>query len=247
MKREKISKIIGNIHTHYIQEAADYNIPQKARYQSKQVHRKLIPVAAILIFIFATSIYTMVSPENISVAAYARGADGEIEEITEANVILNTGKMKDSGEFIGKPLMFYLTGNEIETVRFSCKNQLICFTDWTETREEYGNAQNFTVDYGPDESIYYYLTIDWIPQQIDQELSRQNHTIASLSREMREDLIVMEITFANQKTVTKAIRISLLDDGRFSATFQDYQITEQDDFVRRPDSVAIPRDVLYGP
>lgn len=61
-----------------------------------------------------------------------------------------------------------------------------------------------------------------------------------------EDIIVMEITFANGKSATKAISISLLDNGTFFATFDDYGITSQDDFVTRPDAAAIPRDILYG-
>ena len=56
----------------------------------------------------------------------------------------------------------------------------------------------------------------------------------------------MEITFENGKTATKAITISLLDDGTFFASFGDYQISEKDTFVYRPDSEAIPRDVLYS-
>ncbi len=58
---------------------------------------------------------------------------------------------------------------------------------------------------------------------------------------MREDIIVMQITFDNGKSTTKAISISLLDDGTVFATFDDYKITAQDDFVTRPDSAAIPR------
>lgn len=56
----------------------------------------------------------------------------------------------------------------------------------------------------------------------------------------------MEITFANGKTATKAIHVSLQDDGTFFATFDDYTIKEEDSFVNRPDSKAVPRDILYG-
>ena len=40
--------------------------------------------------------------------------------------------------------------------------------------------------------------------------------------------------------------VSLLDDGTFFAAFHDYKITDDDAFVRRPDSPAIPREVLYA-
>ena len=42
-----------------------------------------------------------------------------------------------------------------------------------------------------------------------------------------------------EKLQPKAITISLLDDGRFFASFDDYQISEEDTFINRPDSEAI--------
>ncbi|WP_298020113.1 hypothetical protein [uncultured Dysosmobacter sp.] len=178
------------------------------------------------------------------VTAYACGTD---EEITEAGAVIHTGTISDTGEMKGHPLMFYLSGEDIETVRFSCKNHQINFMDWTETRDEYGEAQNFTVTYGEDESEYYYLTIDWVPNTIIRALTdNPETTIATLPAELREDIIVMEITFANGKTATKAITVSLLEDGTFFATFDNYKVSEADDFIKRTDSVAIPRNILYG-
>lgn len=49
----------------------------------------------------------------------------------------------------------------------------------------------------------------------------------------------MEITFENGKTLTKAITVSLLEDGTFFAKFDDYEITAEDSFIDRPDSEAI--------
>ena len=171
------------------------------------------------------------------VTAYAHGTD---EEITQAGAVINTGTISDSGEMTGHPLMFYLSGKDISTVRFSCKNQQINFMDWTEKRDEFGLAQNFTVSYGEDESEYYYLLIDWVPNATIRELTdNEDSTIAALPEEMRNDIIVMEITFENGKTTTKAITISLLDDGRFFVSFDDYQISEEDTFINRPDSEAI--------
>ena len=109
--------------------------------------------------------------------------------------------------------MFYLSGKDISTVRFSCKNQRINFMDWTEKRDEFGLAQNFTVSYGEDESEYYYLLIDWVPNATIRELTdNASSTIAALPQELREDVIVMEITFENGKTLTKAITVSLLEE-----------------------------------
>ena len=154
--------------------------------------------------------------------------------------VINTGTISDSGEMTGHPLMFYLSGKDISTVRFSCKNQQINFMDWTEKRDEFGLAQNFTVSYGEDESEYYYLLIDWVPNATIRELTdNEDSTIAALPEEMRNDIIVMEITFENGKTLTKAITVSLLEDGTFFAKFDDYEITAEDSFIDRPDSEAI--------
>ena len=112
--------------------------------------------------------------------------------------------------------------------------------DWTEKRDEFGLAQNFTVSYGEDESEYYYLLIDWVPNATIRELTdNEDSTIAALPEEMRNDIIVMEITFENGKTLTKAITVSLLEDGTFFAKFDDYEITAEDSFIDRPDSEAI--------
>ena len=194
-------------------------------------------VAACLAIVIAVDGILAPFSGGMIVSAYAYGTD---EEITTAGAVMNSGTISNSGEMKGQPLMFYLSGKDIATVRFSCKNQQINFWDWTEKRDEYGNAQNFTVAYGEDESEYYYLTISWVPNAIIRELTdNEDSTIAALPEEMRNDIIVMEITFENGKTTTKAITISLLDDGRFFASFDDYQISEEDTFINRPDSEAI--------
>lgn len=54
-----------------------------------------------------------------------------------------------------------------------------------------------------------------------------------------ELIMIMEITFENGKTLTKAITVSLLEDGTFFAKFDDYEITAEDSFIDRPDSKAI--------
>ena len=92
-----------------------------------------------------------------------------------------------------------------------------------------------------------YLLIDWVPNATIRELTdNANSTIAALPQELREDVIVMEITFENGKTLTKAITVSLLEDGTFFAKFDNYEITAEDDFVKRPDSKSILREILYA-
>ncbi len=243
MKRENISDAVGGISSRHIQEASNY-VPEKKKVGFfKMLSGKSIIAAIFALCLFITGISTFFQGGMV-VTAYAYGID---EEIPASGAVIYTGTISDTGEMQGHPLMFYLSGKNIATVRFSCKNQQISFMDWTEKRDEFGLAQNFTVAYGEDPEEYYYLLIDWVPNKIIRALTDQaDTTITTLPAEMREDVIVMEIVFANGKSITKALTISLLDDGTFFAAFDDYTITEQDDFVARPDSAAIPREILYG-
>lgn len=245
MKRETISNGVSNISDRYVQEAADY-IPKSKQYGIfKSAFVKNTVVAAIVMCILLCGAFFLFSTRDDMVTVYAYGTD---EEITAAGVVMGTGTISDTGEMIGKPLMFYLIGEDIATVRFSCMNQMLYFTDWTEKSYGYGNARNFTVTYGRDESEYYYLTVDWVPNDTIRELTdNADSSIASLPDELREDIIVMEITFGNGKKVTKAVTVSLQDDGTFFARFDDYEIKDSDDFVNRPDSETVTEnDKLIG-
>ena len=233
MNSKKFSEAMSELDSKYVDEAIHY----KKKKNKNPFWIKLGAVAACLAIVIAVGGILAPFSGGMIVSAYAYGTD---EEITTAGAVMNSGTISDSGEMKGQPLMFYLSGKDIATVRFSCQNQQINFLDWTEKRDKYGNAQNFTVAYGEDESEYYYLTISWVPNAIIRELTdNEDSTIAALPEEMRNDIIVMEITFENGKTTTKAITISLLDDGRFFASFDDYQISEEDTFINRPDSEAI--------
>lgn len=176
------------------------------------------------------------------VTAYADGMD---REITASGAAFTTGTLHDNGELTGHPLLFHLAGEHIATVRFSCKNGQINFVDLTEQRDEYGFAQNFTVFYGEDKSDYSSLLIDWVPNNVIAALKAENIAITDLPEEMRHDVIVMEITFANGNSITKAMTISLETDGTIYAAFDDYTVSASDDFVNRADSISVPRDTLY--
>lgn len=241
MTKKEISQAVGAISDRHISEAADYRPVGKKR----GVFPLGRAAAAVLALCLAVGgIVALISPEGGGVTAYAYGTD---QELTAAGVVLTTGSIDDRGAQKGHPLMFYLAGEDIATVRFSCKNEKLCFLDWTEQREEFGNAQNFTVPYGEKEEEYYYLTIDWVPEKLRRLLQQKDVTIAALPAEAREDTIVMEFTFLDGRSSAKAITVTLLDDGSFQAVYGDYSITGEDDFVRRPDSPAIPREILYGP
>lgn len=244
MTRKDISDGVGNISTRHIQEAANYKVAEKRISFFKKPFGRSMIAAVLALCVLAGGISIFSPFGGMVVTAYAHGTD---EEITEAGVVINTGTISDSGEMTGHPLMFYLSGKGISTVRFSCKNQQINFMDWTEKRDEFGLAQNFTVSYGEDESEYYYLLIDWVPNATIRELTdNEEMTISSLPKELREDVIVMEIVFENGKELTKAITVSLLDNGTFFAAFNDYKITTEDSFVDRSDSESIPRKILYA-
>lgn len=225
MKIEKFCEIIEEIDDRYIEEAIHYEKKTK-----KIIWRKLGVVAACFLIMIAIKSTGDLLYEDTSIIAYAYGIE---EKIPESGAIMQTGTISNNGEMRGHPLMFYCLGKEIETIRFSCKNQKISFMDWTQKREDYGSRKNFTVVYGENEEEYDRLVIDWEPDMTIRELTdNPNSTIANLPKEMREDIIVMEITFRSGKTVTKAITISLLDDGRFFASFHSYKISEKDNFIK---------------
>ena len=81
----------------------------------------------------------------------------------------------------GHQLIFYILGENIEKIRFSCKNQQLDFKDWKEKRNEYANAQNFEISYGNNKKEYKYLTISWIPNKTISELS-DNENAADLKK-----------------------------------------------------------------
>ena len=190
MKEERILNVLGQVDDKYIKEAT----PTKKVSKITDL-RKWGSLVACLALIVAVC-FSMFSPNgNMVVSAYAYGTE---EELTAAGAITSTGTISDAGEVTGHPLMFFLAGEDIVTVRYSCKNQMINFIDLTEKRDEFGNAQNFIVPYGENENEYHFLLIDWVPNDTIQELTyNENSTIETLPKELKEDVIVMEITFAN--------------------------------------------------
>lgn len=213
-------------------------IDEALRYEK---HRRplwlRLGAAAACLALMATLGLTLLPDGGAVVAAYARGTD---EAITAAGAVMRSGTIRDSGEMTGHPLQFYLAGEDIESVRFSCEKQQLSFTDWTETRPGYGLVQNFTVPYGAEESEYYYLVIDWEPTALIRALTDDaDSTIASLPEALRSDRIVMEITFLDGSTAVKVIEVKLLENGSFFASFDDYVLTAEDAFVARPDAESL--------
>ncbi len=126
MRKEEFFEVLGNLDDELVKGA---EVPMK-----KSIHRKVWRTAAACLAVLAVVGGLLLrSNSGMVVKAYARETD---EEITAAGAVISTGTISDSGEMKGHPLMFYLSGEDIETVRFSCKNQRLSFMDWTETRDE---------------------------------------------------------------------------------------------------------------
>ena len=237
MNREMLSDAVGGIADRHI--AAGY----KARTKRRSVIWRSV-AAALALALLAGGAWLLLTPKGVAVYAYAAGTD---TELTEAGQSFTTGTISDDGELSGHPLMFYLTGENIEKVRFSVKNQLINFVDLTEQRDEFGFARNFTVPYGERESEYSFLVIDWNPANIISALrSGQYNAVREIPAEERSDIIVMEITMAGGAKAVKAVTVELRDDGSFFAVFDDYRIGEKDGFVNNPDAEPRPREDIYS-
>lgn len=241
MKKEIFSKAVEAIDTKYINEALMYKkSTQKLLFFKK--HSTKILIAAVFCICFMLGLNILYPFHKTTVLAYAYETN---EKINSAGTILSTGEVNDNGSMTGTPLSFYIKGKDIKTIRYSVKNQWIDFIDWTQKREEFGIAKNFTVTYGSDESEYSYLVVNWEPNELWEALSGKNISIQNLPQNLIEDTIVLEILYTNGKTETKAMKIKLQDNGDFVASFVDYTITQQDDFVNRTDSEPIDRSILY--
>lgn len=231
-KVKKLSNAIGNIDNRFILEALNYR-------HHLAMHRKMQLIGAIaagICFLIGTAVLLR-TDNRISITVYAYESN---EKLSNGKAILMSGEISDSGEMRGHPLMFYILGNEIESIRFSCKNEWISFVDWTEQRGDYGLSKNFTVTYGSKEEDYYYLVVDWIPQDMIRKLTdNQDMQISDLPQDQKEDIIVMEVTYLNGETETVAIWISLNSNGKFEVFIDSYQVTAEDVFIYQPDSLPI--------
>ncbi len=236
MNSEYISDALGGISDRHI-EAGAGKIRRRSIF--------LPAAAAVLAFVLiAGSALLLTRDGGAAVSVYAAGTD---EELTRAGESFVTGSVSDGGELTGHPLMFYITGEKIESVRLCAKNEFLNFTDLTEKRDEFGAASAFTVPYGEDEREYSFLIYDWVPLRLLSALrSGEYGGIAELPADYRRDEIVLEVTFSNGKSVIKAVRVELLDDGTFFAGIGDPEPGEDDGFLSRPDARPIPREEMYG-
>ena len=237
MQVKQFSDAMGEVNERYVTEALTYRKACRPAWVWWSAAAACLVLAAVLLAA------GMLAPlAGMTVTAYAAGTDAEIPS---AGAAFAAGTIHEDGTPGGYPLMFYLKGSGIETVRFSCKNGQIRFTDLTGRRAAYDFAQNFTVPYGAaagDEADYPSLLIEWLPRPMMEALADADTGIADLAADLRQDIIVLEITFANGRTATRAVTIDLQDDGSFRAAFRAYRIRKSDVFVGRADSQPMPKN-----
>ena len=237
MQVKQFSDAMGEVNERYVTEALTYRKACRPAWVRWSAAAACLVLAAVLL------VAGMLAPlAGMTVTAYAAGTDAEIPS---AGAAFAAGTIHEDGTPGGYPLMFYLKGSGIETVRFSCKNGQIRFTDLTGRRAAYDFAQNFTVPYGAaagDEADYPSLLIEWLPRPMMEALADADTGIADLAADLRQDIIVLEITFANGRTATRAVTIDLQDDGSFRAAFRAYRIRKSDVFVGRADSQPMPKN-----
>lgn len=166
-------------------------------------------------------------------------------ELDRAVPVIMTGEITDKGAEKGKPLFFYMSGTDIESIRFSCKNQYISFMDWTCERDMYGWSRNFTVEYGEnekrgEEDLYFYLLIDWYPKDMIEKVKHSEFGIKGLETADKEDMIVLQIKYLDGTEDTIAIFIELRNDGKVIANVRRYEIKKSDTFVFREDDEPLP-------
>ncbi|MBQ3544513.1 MAG: hypothetical protein IJA34_05960 [Lachnospiraceae bacterium] len=239
MKKEELFEIFENIDEKKVNEAI-----KKKKSKKIYVISGVLLSCAILFLIFS-GIFTRQKEDknsnkisnNFSLKVYAGDSD---KEITSTEVILDTGSIKRL------PVKFKIDGTDIETVRFSCKNQEIEFMDWNEKRPEFGSVQNCTICFGEDENDYNGLIFTWYNWKIKSLINDEESNISSLPQEVKEEVIVMQIKYLNGSEETKAIYINVLDNGDVSAKCTNYKITKNDEFVFRKDKQAIPRCIMYS-
>ncbi len=173
------------------------------------VFRAMAAVLALCLVCAACFQLFGASPLTMQVYAMDSGA-----EITDQ--WLQGGHLNDDGS--GDGVLFYLNGQDIDTIRFTTQNQYLTFKDWTDQREQVWRSQDFTVDYGANAEDYDKLVLYWDPFDAWTLLQDEGTGIADLPEELRRDTITMTATFANGKTLTQKLSIEVLDNGDVSLT-----------------------------
>ena len=225
---EKLSGAIGNIEDRFLLEAYAY---RRKRIVRGRILKLGITAACVCAAVWGVVLLQTGGRSSITVYAYESG-----KQVAYGQPALWPDQVTDEGLVKNLPLKFYILGNGIEKIRFSCKNEWIAFNDWKEQRENYGYSRNFTISYGEEEEDYYNLVIEWCPEKIWVKIQEG---LSDLPWESKEDVIVMEVTYQDGRSETLSMNICVNGDGKLLCGVDDYEITAEDDFVFQPDNITI--------
>lgn len=231
MKRtEKISNAIGNIDERFLQEVMEYRgTPVAGRW----IRRAALVAAGLCLAMGCAALLRRDGTPSVKV--YAREFD---RELPGGETVMMSGTIDDNGVMKGPPLMFYVQGSGIESIRFACRNEWISFVDYTEQREDHGYSKNFTIPYGEKEEDYYYMVVDWEPVNVIRKLTdNKDVKIADLTPEEKEDVIIMEVSYLNGERESLIMNVCLDDRGRFMVSVSEYEITPSDTFLHQPNTL----------
>lgn len=221
-------KAIGNIDKAYVLEAMDY------RTVKGRIYKKLILAAAVMLIVLCgTFIFSNIFLKE-SFQVYAKEAKKLIED---EEIALQTGIIYDDGSQRGIPVAFFIEGNNIKKIRFSCKNEFISFSI-PEDEQEYGYSKNFTINYSEIEYTENCFLV-WNPVNIIEKIQSRKISVEELSEDERRDVIVMEIYYENGYRETSALNIYVDTSGEIRARVSDYTITDKDDFVNGEDAAPL--------
>lgn len=218
-KAYRLSEAISFAGEDFLTEVLEYRDHSMGFPTVLKLGTGLVAAAAVILMV----ILRMDISKPITVYAY--GTDQKLESM---ETVMLAGSIGDDGSMQGMPLRFYVTGDGIQEICFSCKNQWLTGTDWTEKRESHGLCKSFTMEYGEETKEYSYIVIEWVPNELIRKLTdHADIGIQSLTEEERKDVIVMEVRLLNGEKKTMAINVTLQEDGHFAAWVSDYEITAE--------------------
>lgn len=236
-KDDVLKKAIDGISDKYIEEAYLFKKRNRAKRITIQVGM-VAAIAAVIVLVYNLMLNDMPYVNDNMLKVYA----GENQKVLDTEFsVLSTGSVTDNASVSGSPLSFYIENDNIETVRYSCKNQ---FIEFYAPEQEYENSKNFTVDYGrygnnTDNVQYFYNSkkLYWNPDDMVAKINELG-SVEALSSEERKDIIVLEIRYKDGSEECYAIYIELNSNGEFCGKMQSYTISESDEFVYGEDSLS---------
>lgn len=152
------------------------------------------------------------TPLALQVYAYESGAQLEGGQVSG-------GRLNDDGS--GDGAVFYLLGEDIQSIHVTTTSQYLTFKDWTGARDQVWRQQDFTVAYGPDASVYDKLVFYWDCFDASELLHDPAVNVTDLPEDLRRDTITLTATFENGKTLTRVLEVEVLDDGEITLNLKE--------------------------